>query len=198
VPILLRTVAAFDAVAVVGRIVVVAPPSHLRRVRLLLRAAALRSAWLAVPGGSERQDSVWNGLEALDPLPEIVLVHDAVRPLVTERMIREVIRATGRHGAAIAAVPVKDTIRQMGGGRGGGTSRTLDRSRLRAVQTPQGFRAEILLKAHRKARREGFLGTDEASLVERIGVPVRLVMGDYRNIKITTPEDLATASLYVS
>jgi 2-C-methyl-D-erythritol 4-phosphate cytidylyltransferase len=189
-------VRAFDGVSAVSRIVVVAPASHLERVRRLLRSAGLRAAWCAVTGGAERQDSVWNGLGALDPPAEIVLVHDAVRPLVTARVIRDVIREARRSGAAVAAVPVKDTIRRITGEAG--ASRTLDRSLLRAVQTPQGFRAELLLKAHRKARREGFLGTDEASLVERMGVAVHLVTGDYRNIKITTPEDLAAASIYVS
>lgn len=193
VPVLARTVAAFDAIPAVRRIVVAAPARHQVRARRMLARLDLRASWQVVTGGAERQESVWCALAALDPLPAVVLVHDAVRPLVSGRIIREVIRTAARSGAAIAVVPVKDTIREV---RGRG-SRTLDRSALRAVQTPQGFRTALLLRAHRAARRRGFLGTDEASLVERLGVKVHLVEGEYRNIKITTPEDLATASRYL-
>lgn len=193
VPILSRTAAAFDAIPAVRRIIVAAPAEHHARVRRLLSGLKLRAAWQVVRGGKERQDSVGNALAALSPVPGVVLVHDAVRPLVSARVIREVIRTAYRHGAAIAAVPVKDTIREL---RGRG-SRTLNRDSLRAVQTPQGFRGDLLVRAHRAARRRGFLGTDEASLVERLGVRVRLVAGEYRNIKITTPEDLLLASHFV-
>ena len=143
------------------------------------------------PGGAERQDSVQNAADVLSERgfgeDDVVLVHDAARPYVTADLIKNVAQAAFEKQAAVAAVPVKSTIRDREKG-------TLDRSRLAEVQTPQGFRFGILKEALRQAARDGFTGTDDGSLAERIGVTPALVEGDYANVKITTREDLPEAA----
>jgi 2-C-methyl-D-erythritol 4-phosphate cytidylyltransferase len=146
-----------------------------------------------VTGGRERQNSVWNGINAFLSKPDIVLVHDAARPLVNRRTVDEVIASAARNGAAVVGAKVHDTVKEEG--KQGFFSRTLDRSKLWAVQTPQGFSFDLLMRAHKSARRSGHHGTDEASLVERLNVPVRIVEGDQWNIKITTPFDLHLAEV---
>ena len=188
-PVLQRTVAAFHGIPAVRWIFLVVPRAHLARTRSLVRRAGFTKVAGIVPGGKERQDSVWSGLAACRGRADVVLVHDAARPLVERSVIAAVIRAANRYGAAVAAVRTKDTIKVESRRRPGYFSRTLPRDGLWSVQTPQGFRFDILWRAHRRARRAGFVGTDEASLVERLGVPVRIVPGSERNIKITTPED---------
>jgi 2-C-methyl-D-erythritol 4-phosphate cytidylyltransferase len=144
-----------------------------------------------VRGGRRRQDSVVHGFERVKAEEtRIVLVHDGVRPLISREVISRVIEETERSGAAIPAVPVEDTIKEGAQGR---VVRTLDRSRLYRVQTPQGFSYSILEKALRRAQQDGYYASDEAGLVERQGHPVALVEGDVRNIKITTPTDLKLA-----
>ncbi|WP_018663986.1 2-C-methyl-D-erythritol 4-phosphate cytidylyltransferase [Heyndrickxia acidiproducens] len=137
-------------------------------------------------GGDERQYSVYHGL-GLAGGAGIILVHDGARPFIQPETIRELVRAAAEKGAAIAAVPVKDTIKRV---KGHTVTETVERSSLWQVQTPQAFRMPLLKMAHEKAAAEHFLGTDEASLVERLSIPVHIVMGSYDNIKITTPEDL--------
>lgn len=193
--ILERTVQRFQSSKLVHEIVLVVPAGYIRRVHRLAHRAKFSKVSNIVRGGTQRQDSVWNGLRAFEIQPDVVLVHDAVRPLVTGRIIEQVIRQSRQHGAAVVGVPVKDTIKVEDGK--GFYAKTLDRTRLWAVQTPQGFRYDLLLKAHRKARKSGFVGTDEASLVERLRAPVRIVVGDYRNIKITTKEDLQLAAVWL-
>ena len=141
-----------------------------------------------VAGGAERQDSVRAALYCLRGENGIVLVHDAARPLVSEAVINAVIEGTADFGAAIPTVPAKDTIRQVDGTG----SRTLQRETLARVQTPQGFRISLLKHAFEKAQAEGFLGTDDASLVERMGINISMVQGEDANRKITTREDLET------
>ncbi len=142
-------------------------------------------------GGARRQDSVARGIERLDCRPaDIVLVHDAVRPLISGEVISRVIARARENGAAIPVVPVEDTIKETAGGS---VIRTLERRSLQRVQTPQGFTRDVLEKAMQKARADGYYGTDEAALVERTGHPVAVVGGDSRNIKITSPIDLKIA-----
>jgi len=145
-----------------------------------------------VEGGEERQDSVNEGLKALPAETEFVAVHDAARPLLTEELLAAVVEAAMEVGAAIAAVPVQDTIKRSGAD--GLIERTVDREGLWAAQTPQVFRRDWLEEAHVRARREGWRATDDASLVERCGYPVKIVAGDYSNIKITTPVDIVLAT----
>jgi 2-C-methyl-D-erythritol 4-phosphate cytidylyltransferase len=157
--------------------------------------APYRKRWpkvaAVVRGGEKRQDSVRRGFARVRSGPaDLVLIHDAVRPLVSRAVISRVIAEAGRSGAAVAAVPIEDTIKEEAAGV---VVRTLDRDKLRRVQTPQAFSRDVLGRALRKARRDRFYGTDEASLVERAGHPVALVMGDRRNLKITTAADLKIA-----
>ncbi len=141
-----------------------------------------------VAGGEERQDSVFLGLAHVDEKSKWIAVHDGVRPLLTERTLDCALEAVRERGAAVVGVPVKDTIKEVNGDlliRG-----TPDRSRLWQVQTPQIFLRNVLVQAYSKAAELGWRGTDDASLVERLGIDVYMVRGDYDNIKVTTPEDL--------
>jgi len=192
VPILTRTLRVFDDCGAVDRIVAVVPPSDVTYVRDAIAApAALHKTIDVVAGGPRRQDSVFNGLAAVSLQASLVVVHDAVRPLVTCEAITACLDAARRHGACIAALPVWDTLKRLS--ESGCIEATLPRERVWMAQTPQAFRASILRTAHERARREGVSGTDDASLVERTGVGVRIFPGSPRNIKITTPEDLALA-----
>ncbi|MBZ4664931.1 2-C-methyl-D-erythritol 4-phosphate cytidylyltransferase [Mahella sp.] len=143
-------------------------------------------------GGPERQYSVLNGLKALNNEdPDIVVIHDGARPMVTPKLIEDSIEAASKFGAAVAAVPVKDTIKQSDGQHF--VERTLSRETLWSIQTPQSFRYDIIMRAHTLAIEQGYLGTDDAVLAERAGYRVKLFMGGYENIKITTPDDVPVA-----
>ncbi|WP_035155171.1 2-C-methyl-D-erythritol 4-phosphate cytidylyltransferase [Cohnella thermotolerans] len=192
-PILAHTLEAFERCGTVESIVVVAAPGEEAKAEAAVRAmtVACRKLRAIVPGGAERQDSVYEGLAALET--EGVLVHDAARPLVTPEQIEACCREAERHGASALAVPVKDTIK-IEGERGFMTA-TPDRSTLWAVQTPQAFARAELMEAHRLAKAEGAAATDDTMLLERLGRKVAIVPGDYRNLKITTPEDLPIAEL---
>ena len=174
----------------VASIVVVAPAAYLRRTQALLRDLRFPGRLTVVEGGRERQESVAHGLRAISGEPDVVVVHDAVRPFVTRSVIDAVLAAAREHGAAICAVPVKETVKRVIDGL---VAETVDRASLWSVQTPQAFRTAVLREAHEKARRDGFVGTDEAMLVERLGERVRVVRGDEGNVKITTREDLRRA-----
>ncbi len=141
-----------------------------------------------VVGGKERQDSVWNGLEALSPAAEIVAIQDAARPCTTHALIEAPVAAARQAGAAVAAQRVTDTIKESGDGKV--IERTLDRSRLWAVQTPQTFRVTLIRRALAEVRRRGLLVTDDTAACELIGQPVQLVPGAQPNPKVTRPEDL--------
>jgi len=152
-----------------------------------------------VEGGDHRQHSVRNAIRSVSASDDdIVLVHDAVRPFVTEDIIHDVIQAAQKHGAAIAALPAVDTVKQVERTSDGALiTATLPRERVVLAQTPQGFRYDVLKKAFDEATTDGFVGTDEASLVERSGHAVAVVMGSPRNIKITTPADMELAEFYL-
>jgi len=171
------------------RHVVVAVSDPATAVRALGRLA---TRVIVVRGGSERQESVRAGLGAI-PWNEasIVLVHDAARPLVARPLVDAVIEATEEDGAAVPAIAPTSTVKRVT--VDGLVEETLPRDRLRLVQTPQGFRASILRQAHAEAERDGFLATDDAALVERMGRSVRVVQGSPDNIKLTTPVDLLLA-----
>jgi len=152
-----------------------------------------------VEGGEHRQHSVANALAAVKAThDDVVLVHDAVRPLVTSEIIRDVIREAEKRGAAIAGMPAVDTVKQVERtAEGAVITATVPRERVVMAQTPQGFRYHIIKKAFDEAMADGFIGTDEASLVERAGHEVAVVMGSPRNIKITTPADMELAEFYL-
>jgi 2-C-methyl-D-erythritol 4-phosphate cytidylyltransferase len=139
------------------------------------------------PGGERRQDSVWAGLELLDEKTETVVVHDGARPLVKKELIEKVVEEAEREGAAILGVPATSTVKVV---ENGWVKETLKREDVWLIQTPQAFKKEVILYAYRLAYREGFYGTDCASLVERAGFSVKVLLGDERNIKVTTSDDL--------
>jgi 2-C-methyl-D-erythritol 4-phosphate cytidylyltransferase len=179
--------------------------SHPRvsEIVLVLRPGLEAGAWAeryakvkaVVEGGAERQDSVRNGCAAAAGKEDgLLLIHDAVRPLVSRELIDRVIEAAREHGAAAPVLPIEDTLKTMEGNRITGTA---DRRELARVQTPQGFRRALLENALRRAARDHFRGTDEASLVERMGRAVAAVPGERRNLKITTPEDLSFAEAWI-
>lgn len=159
----------------------------------LAAAQNFRKPYRLVAGGAERQDSVWNGLQALDPKTEIVAIHDAARPCVTEELMAATIQAARESGAAVAAQKIVDTIKEAG--EGGVIARTLDREKLWSVQTPQTFRAEIIKRAIGTAYERGLRLTDDTAACELIGQAVRLVAGATPNPKVTTPNDLPYVEL---
>ena len=149
-----------------------------------------------VIGGEKRQDSVYNGFCEVSQNTEIVLVHDGVRPFLSQKMIADSIDAAREYGAAITAIPVHDTIKRVD--TSGLVSQTIDREGLWRVQTPQAFRYSLLLDAFNKAKSENFYGTDEGALIEHLGEPVKIVEGLEQNIKITRPEDLELSKAFIS
>lgn len=193
-PILVHTLLKFSKVPEIGELIVVVGSDEVAVIEQMLKDVAGLKPYKVVAGGSERQYSVWNGLQCASKAADVVLVHDAARPLVSINTIENVITAARRYGGAIAAVPEKNTIKEVVDGI---VASTPDRSSLWAVQTPQGFWRNILFEANEKAMQDNFLGTDDASLVERLGKKVHIVMSDYRNIKLTTPEDLIMAEAFI-
>jgi len=170
-------------------VLVACPPEDMDALGRILKKGAFGEARTRlVAGGETRQESVANCIREISVDCDIVAVHDAARPLVTPQLVIDVMNRANETGAAIAAVPCKDTLKLCDDK--GVVSKTLDRSRVWLVQTPQCFRHDLLVSAHEKAQREGDLATDDAALVERMGAPVHVVMGSYENIKVTTPEDV--------
>lgn len=193
IPVILRTLAAVEAVPEIREIVVVTREDRVEEYRRLLgQCSRLRAV---VPGGSTRQESVRNGVRALSPDCTLAAIHDGARPLVTPEVFARCIEAARSCGAATAAVPVKDTIKLAD--EVGRVLDTPDRSRLWAVQTPQIFDRERYLRAAEEAERRGLSCTDDCQLFEAMGWEVQLVMGDYRNLKLTTPEDFLAAGAYL-
>ena len=188
--ILATTVRHFTRHPAVRAVVIAAPAPHLARTRALTAQRRGRVTVEVVEGGATRQESVWRALQAAPADAPIVLVHDAVRPFITPKLIDAIRTGADAHGAVLCALPVVETVKRVVGGV---VETTLDRSTLWAVQTPQGFRAPLLREAHEKAIRDGIVGTDDAMLVERLGHPVRVVPGLAENVKITTPADLRAA-----
>jgi 2-C-methyl-D-erythritol 4-phosphate cytidylyltransferase len=202
-PILLHTLRKFAAVPEVSAIYVALRANEMTGFRARLEKES--KDMLAKPvhlleGGEHRQHSVANALAVVQgDDDDIVLVHDAVRPFVTTEIIREVIHGAEKHGAAIAGMPAVDTIKQVDRtAEGALITATVPRERVVLAQTPQGFRYSVIKKAFDEAAADGFMGTDEASLVERSGHEVAVVMGSPRNIKITTPADMDLAEFYLA
>ncbi|GAM09195.1 2-C-methyl-D-erythritol 4-phosphate cytidylyltransferase [Geobacter sp. OR-1] len=198
VPIVARTIAVFEASPLVDEIYVITPAAEIpfcqEQIVTAHRFAKVRTI---VPGGAERQHSVLNGLRAVTDASEddVVLIHDGVRPFITPDIIEKAIETAQSSDGALVAVPAKDTIKVVENSL---IRETPPRETIWQAQTPQAFRYGIIRTAHEKAEEEQFLGTDDSSLVERLGGKVRVVMGDYRNIKITTPEDLVLAEAFLS
>ncbi|HQO78536.1 MAG TPA: 2-C-methyl-D-erythritol 4-phosphate cytidylyltransferase [Thermodesulfobacteriota bacterium] len=186
-PLLAWTLLIFESIVRIRSVVTVVPPG----LEDLCRSEIVQAFHLVktqvVAGGKERQDSLQSGFGLLPESCELVVVHDGARPLVTPLIVGHVLDAARKHGAALAAVPVKDTVKEAAQGM---VERTLDRSRLWLAQTPQAYHYRILKEALEAARSTGITATDDAALVERLGKTVAVVSGSYENIKVTTPEDV--------
>ena len=191
-PILVHTLRRFTSIEMVRRIVVVVAAEREALCRELLHTHGPWPQPIAVVhGGAERQDSVWNGLAALETHCEIVAIHDAARPFISVEAIQRSIEAAAETGSAVVATPVRDTIKRADAQH---TIReTVSRHDLWLAQTPQTFQVGVIRAAHQWAQQRGIVGTDDATLVEQMGRPVRIVPGDALNFKITTPDDLALA-----
>ncbi len=187
-PIVVHTWQRFAGAACIDELVVVVRDGMQPTFTELAERFVLRKNFHLVAGGVERQDSVWHGIEAVSSGTEIVAIQDAARPCTSEALIAATIAAARETGAAVAAQPITDTIKESGDGRI--IERTLDRSRLWAVQTPQTFRVEIIRRALTEVRRRGLVVTDDTAACELIGQPVRLVASAEPNPKITRREDL--------
>lgn len=190
-PILLHSVLTFSACSEVDNLVVVVGADEVDQVKTMLHSLTDSKPWLVVAGGKERQHSIANAMKVVDKAAKIILVHDGARPLVTKQCIKNVIEAATLYKAAVVAVAVKNTIKTVD--ENGWVTGTPERSTLWSIQTPQGFDAQLLRTAYEQAAKVGFIGTDDASLVERLGVRVKVVCGSYDNLKVTTPEDLTIA-----
>ncbi|MEI7027634.1 2-C-methyl-D-erythritol 4-phosphate cytidylyltransferase [Paenibacillus sp. y28] len=195
-PIVVHTLEVFERIAEVSSVVLVVGAQDVERNEAFVRQYRLSKVKAVVAGGRERQESVYFGLQALPARLEWILVHDGVRPFVQEADVLRCWRKARDTGAAVLAVPVKDTIKVVDAG--GEIRSTPDRSSLWAIHTPQAFRADWLRDAHEQAREHSFLGTDDAMVVERAGHTVHVVEGSYTNVKITTPEDLQLAEWLLS
>jgi len=189
IPVILHTLRAFQHSPVVDDILLPVPENDIAEVRQeIIVRYGISKVSLVVPGGSQRQDSVRNALRHVGEGYEIIIVHDGVRPLVSADLIGRAISAARQFGAVAVGIPVRDTVKEVAAE--GRIIKTVARERLWLTQTPQAFRRETLIAAYESAEADGFYGTDDASLVERMGMDVRMVPGDPDNIKVTTPEDL--------
>ncbi len=188
-PILIRTLMALSSSSGIKKIIVVVDRRDVNRCMALIRRFRVSKIKAVIAGGSQRQDSVAYGLKCLDRDTEMVLIHDGVRPFIDNRLIKDLIDCAKKFGACVAGVPVKATIKRIQ--RDNVVKETMDRSNIWEIQTPQVFKKDIIVKAYE--RFGSTPATDDAMLVEKLGIDVKLVEGSYRNIKITTPEDLIIA-----
>ncbi|MCX5724323.1 MAG: 2-C-methyl-D-erythritol 4-phosphate cytidylyltransferase [Nitrospirae bacterium] len=188
-PLIVQSLRALQAAAVVDQIILAVPSADIEYCKSeIVSRHRFTKVTKVVAGGAERQDSVRHALAEVPSNTEIVLVHDAVRPFLTQQMIDEVVASARKHGAAIVALPMRDTVKQVG--QDGMIERTVDRAPLWLAQTPQAFRRSWIETAHQKAYAEGVRATDDAFLLEWLGHSVAVVEGSGENIKVTRPEDL--------
>lgn len=195
-PILAHTLEKFEACPLIHSILLVVGQEDMDYcLKEIIEKYKYQKISQIIPGGKQRQESVKNGIDALPNNVEVVVIHDGVRPFVTREMIEESIRSAIRFQAVAFGLPVKDTIKMVN--PDGTVFKTLERESLWQIQTPQTFRIALIKKAYHQATEDGFIGTDDASLIERLGEKVHILPGSYNNIKITTPEDLILANLFL-
>ena len=192
-PLIIYSLKTLDSSPSIDGIVVAVERSCLKRFSGLIKRYHIRKVKFIVSGGRTRYESIRNCLSKVDASYGIVLVHDAARPLVDEGLIRGSISTAKRFGGCIAAVPVKDTVKTAG--KDLFITKTIERSKVWAAETPQTFRRALIMKAYRNAPRDHSKITDDSYLIERLGAKVKILMGSYRNIKVTTKEDLALAGM---
>ncbi|WMI80231.1 2-C-methyl-D-erythritol 4-phosphate cytidylyltransferase [Anaerotignum sp. MB30-C6] len=193
--ILAHTVSRFEQFSNIQEIVLVTGKDNIEDVNAMVKDYGWKKISAVVIGGKERQDSVKCGLNVLSEKTEIVLIHDGVRPFVTEDMIDRSIEAAQNYGACVLGVAAKDTIKICD--EDGVVVETPKRSALWHIQTPQTFRTEIIESAYKKATQEGFIGTDDASVAEFAGAKIKVIPGSYQNIKITTREDILVGTCFL-
>jgi 2-C-methyl-D-erythritol 4-phosphate cytidylyltransferase len=193
IPILIHTLKVFEEDELCQGIILAVNPLDTEEFKCLLNKYRVKKVLDLVPGGKERQDSIYNALKTVNN-DGIILVHDAARPFILKEHIHRLLDTANETGAAIIGVPAKDTMKTVGNHV---VMATVERSSLWAVQTPQAFRFSVLYNAYEHAEKEHFIGTDDSSLVERISHPVTMVEGDYDNIKLTTKEDLFFAQAII-
>jgi 2-C-methyl-D-erythritol 4-phosphate cytidylyltransferase len=187
--ILAHTLDVFERSAVIDELWVVVAAKNVSACQQgIIKRYGFRKVRDVVAGGASRQESVWRGLQRIDAAVDLVVVHDGVRPFVTEAVLQETLGCAAQHGAAVAAVPLRDTLKRIS--EGGVVEATVPRENLWRTQTPQAFQRHLLMSAYRQAWERGVCATDDAGLLESIGHPVKVVSGLESNIKITTPEDL--------
>jgi len=192
--IIARTIEVFEKTEEIKGIIISTSPEDIQEIEKISEREGFRKIIGVVEGGKQRQDSVWNGIKKLEGTAQkkdIILIHNAANPFVEEKTIKECIKEAGRHGASVAAQKVKDTIKKVNEELL--VKETLDRKELWQMQTPQGIIYHIAIKAFEKAFEEGFYGTDDVQLVERIHGKIKIVECSYNNIKITTKEDIELA-----
>ena len=194
-PLLVHALRALLSSEAVAGAVLAVPADHVEATRRMLRRHRIEGAIEVVQGGLSRQESVWCGLQAVPIDTRWVVVHDAVRPFITGDLVERLLVAARRVGAATCGMAVRDTVKRVTGDT---VQTTVERDGLWLTQTPQAFRRDLLCEAHDKARRDGFTGTDDAILVERLGAPVAMVPGFPYNMKITTPDDLRIARSWLT
>lgn len=181
----------YHAASKIDKIILTTPPDYVDELEEKVLQAKYNKVERVVAGGEKRQDSVWNGINAISAGCEVVAIQDGVRPFIKPEVINRSVDMARKSGACIVAAPITDTIKQVAGDKM--IEKTIDRSQLYGAQTPQTFRFELIKKVMGDAMSEKFYGTDEASLFEHFGLPVEIVLGDRFNIKITQPEDMILA-----
>lgn len=195
-PVLVHTLSIFQLSPDIDDIVLVTPEEDIRTVgHTILEPWRITKVRHVLAGGKQRQDSVRNGLGVIGDDVDIVLIHDAVRPFISGDVIHRAVREAEKYGAVTVGMPVKDTVKRVD--QDGCILETLNRQILWMTQTPQAFRRSVIQAAYRKADDDQFYGTDDASLVERMGFRVKMIEASYENIKITTPEDLLLAEILI-
>ncbi|MCH8272352.1 MAG: 2-C-methyl-D-erythritol 4-phosphate cytidylyltransferase [Candidatus Marinimicrobia bacterium] len=186
-PLLAWTISRFESAEIIDEIIVVTKKDEIAKVREMTKSEGFRKVTSVVKGGAYRQQSAQNGLNAVSTDSKVVLIHDGARPLIRASDIKRIVESAKETGAALLAVPSKDSVKEV---QDGIVKKTLPRESIWLAQTPQGFRKELLQEAFSSAEKEGYIGTDEASLVERIGKDVAIVEGHSSNIKVTVTPDI--------
>ena len=191
-PILAHSVMVFDSCELIDNIFLVVPKEDIEYCRKkIVPLLEITNGIELVPGGEQRQNSVYNGLQAIDKKTDTVVIHDGVRPFIQSHEVESCIAGARKFGACILGIPAGDTVKCVG--KSGFIEKTLSRESIWLAQTPQAFKYELIMSAHDVACRDGYTGSDDASLVEHLGKKVRIIKGSKKNIKITVREDLVTA-----
>lgn len=193
-PLILTTLMIFENIEEISEVIPVFNKKDMEDGLKIIKGSSLTKVKRTALGGKERQDSVFNSLKLIEGNADIVVIHDGVRPLAEESIIRKSIKELSGCDGVIVGVPVKDTIKEVDGSL---VQRTLKREVLWAIQTPQVFNFDVLMNVHKKAMQEKFYFTDDAAVVEKYGGKIKIIMGSYKNIKITTPEDIEIAELFL-